>query len=222
MTSARPLPMISAMALGQMPQFVLDAAGERALDRVLGTTGLPHRFIERRDGYIPEQMLASFIREAARAVGQQNIGLLWAPFLTVADYGAWGRYVLAAEDLGAALQRATRAMPYHSSTDRAWLETEGAVARYFYGFGLRDHIAYPDIAFSAIGVILSIFREYLGSGWKPGRIGFDFPAPPRGVAACTRSVLRGGRPSATSPRSVDALHRAARLDETSGDFEDRP
>ena len=148
-------PMISAKALGGMPQFVLETAGEKRLATALSASDLPYRFIEERSGYIPEHSLASFVHEAARSSGQQNIGLLWSPFLTVADYGAWGRYVLAAPTLGNSLRRASAVMPFHSSTDRAWLEAAGIRSRYCYEFGMRMHRAYPDIAFSAIGVALS-------------------------------------------------------------------
>ncbi|GAA6161874.1 MULTISPECIES: AraC family transcriptional regulator [Ruegeria] len=175
--------MISAKALGAMPQFVLEAAGERRLLRAFDSADLPVHFIEERGGYISEHALATFVHEAARSTGQQNIGLLWSPYLTVADYGAWGSYVLSAPTLGAALIRASAVMPFHSSTDRAWLETSGTSARYCYRFGLRSHFAYPDIGFSAVGVFLSIFRAYLGNDWKPSAVLLDFPKVPGFVEA---------------------------------------
>ncbi len=166
-----------------MPQFVLEVAGERRLAQALEAADLPFHFLEERAGYIPEHSLATFIHEAAQSAGQQNIGLLWSPYLTVADYGAWGQYVLSAPTLGAALNRASSVMPFHSSTDRAWLEASGRKMRYCYLFGLRSHLAYPDIGFSAIGVFLSIFRAYLGNKWKPDAVLVDFPRVPGFVQA---------------------------------------
>lgn len=170
--------MISAKALGAMPQFVLEVAGEKRLAKALDAADLPFQFIDERSGYISEHSLATFMQESARAAGQQNIGLLWAPFLTVADYGVWGQYVLTAPNLHAALTRASSVMPFHSSTDRAWLETQGDTSRYLYAFGLRSHEAYADIGFSAIGVFLSIFRAYLGPSWSPSAVLLDFPKVP--------------------------------------------
>ena len=72
-------PIISAKSLGTMPQFALQHLGSRALDRALERTGLPHRFIEARDGYIPEHLLAGFIDALSKATGEQSIGLCWAP-----------------------------------------------------------------------------------------------------------------------------------------------
>ena len=43
----------------------------------MARAGLPHRFVESRDGYISEHALATFIHEAGSAAGQENIGLLW-------------------------------------------------------------------------------------------------------------------------------------------------
>lgn len=171
-------PMISAKALGAMPQFVFEAAGEKRLVKALAASDLPFRFIEERSGYIQEYSLASFVHEAARSSGQQNIGLLWSPVLTVADYGAWGQYVLTAPTLGNALRRASTVMPFHSSTDRAWLEAAAMRWRYCYAFGLGTHRAYPDIAFSVIGVFMSIFRTYLEGAWRPQAVLLNFPKVP--------------------------------------------
>ncbi len=169
-------PMISAKALGAMPQFVYEVAGEKRLAKAMEAAELPYHFIEERSGYISEHSLATFVEEAARSAGHQNIGLLWSPYLIVADYGVWGEYVLSAPTLGNALRRATAVMPFHSTVDRAWLEAAGRRSRYCYKFGMPEHLAYSDIAFSAIGVFLSIFREYLGAGWKPTTVLLDFEA----------------------------------------------
>lgn len=175
-------PMITSKALGAMPEFVLEVAGQKRLSQALDAAELPFHFVEEREGYIPERCLAAFIHEAARSAGQQNIGLVWSPFLTVADYGTWGQYVLSAPTLGHALQRASSVMPLHSSADRAWLETVNDASRYCYQFGLRSHRAYPDVGFSAIGVFLSIFRAYLGQNWRPEAVLLDFSKVP-GFAA---------------------------------------
>jgi len=170
--------MISAKALGAMPQFVLEAAGEKGLAKALSASDLSSQFSEERSGYIPEYSLATFVHDPARPSGQQNIGPLSSPFLTVEDYGAWGQYVLSAPTLGNALRRASVVMPFHSSIDRAWLEAAGIRSRYCYEFGLRMHRAYPDIAFSVIGVFLSIFRAYLREGWRPEAVLLNFPKVP--------------------------------------------
>lgn len=171
-------PMISAKCLGGMPGFVEEVAGERRAYRALDAAGLPQSFAFERDGYIPERCLSLFVHEAARASGQQNIGLLWAPYLTAADYGRWGEFVLNGSTLREGLLRCSMAMPYHSSTDRAWLEVGRTQARYCYAFGLKGEQSYPDIGFSAVAVFLSIFRAYLGGQWVPNSILLDFPKTP--------------------------------------------
>ncbi|EEE37497.1 transcriptional regulator, AraC family [Rhodobacteraceae bacterium KLH11] len=171
--------MISAKALGAMPQFTLDQIGEKALTRALGKAGLPDTFIDTRDGYIPKHALAVFIGEVGRELGESNIGLIWAPALTVADYGAWGGYVLGAPTLGAALIRAQSVMPYHSTDDKTSFRIHDDLVGYAYQFGLKGHAAYPDIAFSALGAVLSIFSHFLGKAWRPHRIYCDLPCSKR-------------------------------------------
>ena len=167
-------PMITSKALGLMPEFALEVGGERALAKALRLSELPSSLISRRTGYIPESALGDFIECMGREIGQPGIGLLWSPYLTVADYGSWGQHVLSAPSLAQALSRAQQLMPLHSSVDRVeqWhSETSGW---YGYSFGLRQHPAYPDIAYSAIGVFLNLFRHFLGASWKPKLVCFDF------------------------------------------------
>ncbi|MCP4383031.1 MAG: AraC family transcriptional regulator [Hyphomicrobiales bacterium] len=173
------VPMITAKALGAMPQFVLNELGEKALMRSMKETGLPYRFVDERDGYISEQSLASFIRLAGRQLGEEKIGLLWAPYLTVADYGVWGAYVLSAPSLAGALTRAVEVMHLHSAEDRAGFAIRGDRAIFAYRFGLGRHPGYADIAYSALAVIASIPKCYLGRHWRPTCILLDFPKPPR-------------------------------------------
>ncbi|WP_299356008.1 AraC family transcriptional regulator [uncultured Shimia sp.] len=158
-----------------MPQFTREAVGDKALDRALREAGLPYEFVEVQEGYIPKLALATFIGEVGRAFGDESIGLLWAPHLTIADYGAWGGYVLGAVTLQAALERAQEVMPYHSSHDRTFFRADGNLLGYEYRFSLKNHSAYPSIAFSALGAVLSIFSHYLGPTWRPSQIRIDLP-----------------------------------------------
>ena len=167
-------PMISALSLGGMPEFMLQVLGSNALRQALYEAGLPPRFTDEREGYIPEQSLAKFIDRLDRDLGESNVGLLWANSLSVRDYGVWGDYVLSAPSLGAALRGAQRVMPFHSSVDRTTWRADVENLYYGYRFGLRHHAAYPAIAFSALGSMLSIFRHYLGDSFRPTCINCDF------------------------------------------------
>jgi len=176
-TGAAKTPVISAKALGAMPQFALGELGEKGAYKALSSAGLPIHFLENRDGYIPEVAMANFVSEVARALGQDGLALLWAPLITVRDYGVWDDFILSAATLDAALRRGQGVMPFHSNTDSVHLNVHGALAEYQYYFGLRDHSAYPDIAYTALASMLSIFRQYLGATWAPVRINMDIPKP---------------------------------------------
>ncbi len=167
--------MISSKALGAMPTFAANELGEKKTLRLLSDAGLLESFMTERHGFIPEYSLCAFIEGVSRALGEDRLGLLFAPYLTVADYGAWGDYVLSAPDLGTALKRAQQEMKLHSSTDRVEFVIFGNLVSYTYSFGLRSHSSYPDIAFSAVASMLSIPRHYLGQNWSPAKIEFDFP-----------------------------------------------
>jgi AraC-like DNA-binding protein len=176
-------PMITAKALGAMPQFTLDLGGQRVLQRAFSNANLPYHFIDNRNGYIPEQAFGDFIHEVSRATGQQNIGLLWAPDLSIRDYGAWGAFILSAPDLGAAIARAQQVMPLHSTGENVTLRVQGKWATYGYRFSLPGHCAYPDIAFSAVAEFVNLLRHFAGPAQTPRRVLFDFPCPADGAKA---------------------------------------
>ena len=138
---------------------------------------MPERFLEQRDGYIPEVTLASFMAQISRRLGQDGLGLLWAPMITVKDYGVLGDYLLSADNLGVALSRAQRVMPLHSNTDFVRLKVRDGIAHLGYHFGLRSHEGYSDLAYTALAAILSIPRHYLGKNWIPFSIQMDIPRP---------------------------------------------
>jgi len=168
--------MISTKALGAMPAFAVSELGEKKAFHLLSAAGLSDRYLSEKEGYIPENALCEFVAGVGRELGEDNLGLLFAPFLTVADYGVWGDFVLSAPDLGTALLRAQKLMHLHSSTDRVEFLVLGGAVSYSYEFGLKSHDSYPDIAASAVAAMLSIPKHYLGQIWCPSHIEFDFPS----------------------------------------------
>ncbi|MCB1489541.1 MAG: AraC family transcriptional regulator [Bauldia sp.] len=171
--------MIVARALGSMPEFISAQVGAHSLDRVMSRSRLPYAVLEQRDVFIPETMLVSFLRNAARETGEDRFGLLVSPHLTVADYGIWGEYVLSAPTLGESLARVTRSIGLHSN-DRVGLNREdGGAMSFTYDFVKRGEAGYDHIAACAVGVIWSIFRHYVGPTWRPDAVELDLNNPGR-------------------------------------------
>lgn len=159
-----------------MPAFAFAEMGEQKTLRLLSDVGLAERFIDERHGYIPEHALCEFVTGISRALGEDRLGLLFASYLTVEDYGAWGQYVLSAPDLRTALLRAQQEMRLHSNIDRVSFECCEDFVSYSYNFGHKSHASYPNLAYSAAGAMLSIPKHFLGQSWTPSKVEFDFPA----------------------------------------------
>lgn len=174
MTRSLP-PMITAQSLGSMPEFIISELGSSAIGRVMARSALPDRVLENRNLFIPESMLTSFLRNAAREVGDDHFGLLVAPHLTVADYGIWGEYVLGAPTLGSSLSRVLKAIRLHSNDAVGLTAVAPGVVRFAYDFGVRHTKGYGHIATCAVGVICSIFKHYAGPSWRPAAIDLDIP-----------------------------------------------
>lgn len=173
------MPLISVTALAGVPAFVRHTYGERLLRRAMRAAMLDIEAIENRDCFIPHATMTDFADAVARLAGEEHFGLVLAPYLTIANYGCWGDYLLAAPTLGAALERATATIGFHSRGDRVGLERAGDRVRITYRSAARGREGYPQVACGAAGVVLSLCRSFLPPTWQPQRMELDLPRPPR-------------------------------------------
>ncbi|MFO1142147.1 MAG: AraC family transcriptional regulator ligand-binding domain-containing protein [Amaricoccus sp.] len=170
-------PLISATALAGVPALIRQAFGERVLQHANRAAMLDVELIEDRDCFIPHATMTGFLAETERRTGEAYLGLFLAPHLSLANYGCWGEYVLAADTLGAAIARIAASIGYHSHGDRAALSTANGVARFAYGSAARGRPGYVHVALGAAGVMLDLVRTYAPPGWKPDAIELDLPRP---------------------------------------------
>jgi AraC-like DNA-binding protein len=176
---ASEVPMISALTLSGMPQFIEAEIGSRALKSAYSITGLPTGVMDVENAYIPEAALSGFISEAARAAGDGKLGLQMIPYLSVASYGTWGKYVLEAQTLGEGLERVEQIIRLHASY-RTWtVSAEGALIWIRYKFQVDRNAHYENLAYCGVGVLCNIVRHFVGSDWNPCALELDLPKPTR-------------------------------------------
>lgn len=171
------IPVISSHILHGLPAFVRREMGEKALLRANRAIGLDLELIEGENCFIPHAAVIGFMEATARAAGEANFGALIAPMMNVANYGSFGRYVFGADTLGQALERTISGLCFHSTDDKMSVAIVGDEVRYSYVFALAGHTGYGNIACAAAGVLLSLFRAYLSSDWRPLRVELDTGRP---------------------------------------------
>lgn len=168
---------ISVCTLSGTPEVILDTLGPRALQQASRAALLDVELIRDQDSFIPHATVTRYLDELARIAGDEDFVLALVPYLSVAAYGCWGRYVLAAPTLGQALVRAEGAMHLHSRGDRVAVDRRGQPARIAYASAARGTAGYRHLAIGIIGVILGLCRHYLLSDWRPLRVELDLPRP---------------------------------------------
>lgn len=171
------IPVISSRILHGVPFFVRQELGERALRQANRAAGFDIELLEEQNCFIPHMAVVSFLNAAAKAAGEPNLGILMVPAMNAANYGSYGRYLLGAETLGLAIERAITALPYHSTGDGMAASVVGNEVRYSYAFALSGCEGYDVIAVAAAGVLLSVMRAYLPVGWRPLRVELDIAKP---------------------------------------------
>lgn len=170
--------MVSVTALAGIPNLVAHAFGESVLRQANRAAMLDVELIEDQNCFIPHTTLTAFLNEVERRTGEPNIGLMVAPHLSVGRYGCFGDYILEAQTLGEAIERAIRAMEYHSRGDRAGLAVSGGVAVFAYASATHGRDGYRHVACGALGVMLDLCRRFAPPGWRPLRIEMNVPRPP--------------------------------------------
>jgi AraC-like DNA-binding protein len=172
-------PVISVTALAGIPAFVRHAFGDRLLRRANQAALLDIEAIEDQDCFIPQITMTTFLDAVAKLSGEQDFGLMVAPYLTIASYGCWGEYLLAAPTLGAAVERAIATFGFHSKGDRFSITSANGRARLSYASAAKGKDGYQHVACGAAGVIVSLCKSFLSPQWRPHCIELDIPRPPR-------------------------------------------
>lgn len=114
--------------------------------------------IEDQDSVITHRTLACYLDAVARLGGEPEFSLLLAPCLSLAPYGCWGRYILGAPTLGAALERGRSTVAYHSKGDVVAVDVHGDRARISYASAAADLASYRHVASGSAGVVASLCR----------------------------------------------------------------
>lgn len=173
------VPVISVTALAGVPHFVRGAFGDKLLKQANRAAMLDIEAIENQDCFIPHITMSTFAGAVARLAGEEYLGLLLAPHLTIASYGCWGDYVLGASTLGDAIQRAIATIGFHSRGDALSLAVIDGQARLSYASAARGLDGYAHIACGAAGVVVSLCRSFLPARSPLLCVELDIPKPRR-------------------------------------------
>lgn len=171
------IPVISSDVLRGMPAFIRDEIGSKALRLANRAIGFDLEAIEHQKCFIPHAAVVSVFDTITKVSGEPHLGVLMAPMMSAATYGSFGRYVFTAGTLGQAIERSINALCYHSTEDRMSIDLVGEEVRYSYVFALAGQKGYESVAAAAAGELLSLFKAYLPSDWRPLRIELDTDRP---------------------------------------------
>ncbi|MFB8342366.1 AraC family transcriptional regulator ligand-binding domain-containing protein [Brucella cytisi] len=171
------VPVIASYVLRGVPEFIRCQIGEKALQRANRVAGFDAEIIEEKNCFVSQTSVVKFVEAAARAAGDTNLGLLFVPGMNVATYGAFGRYILGADTLGQAVERAIMALHYHSTYDTLSATTQANEVRFTYKFALAGASGYNVVACAAAGELVSVVKAYLSQYWRPLRVELDIEKP---------------------------------------------
>lgn len=170
-------PTISATVLGGMPEFIRSNFGKKGLDLAYDVSGISAGLHTNQKAFIPEIAVVKFIDAAARLSGEHQLGLIFAPHISIDPYGIFADYLRDADTLGGALTRFLKILPAHSSDDIVQFRIHGNSLKWIYKYAIAGARNYDHLLYGSIGNQINFIREYTGPDWMPDRIDLDIPRP---------------------------------------------
>lgn len=165
--------LVTGFALGPAVDIIESHAGWRTVERSFRAASLPLSVIEERRVYIPYAGEAALIEHAAREIGDANLALHIGRAFPFRELGAYGRYVVSAPTLMAALGRAVRGLRYATNTGMFALDVGVREARIAFSSGIEGQSGVNHIHAGTLLLIMDLIRQYAGSRWKPIRVELD-------------------------------------------------
>jgi AraC-like DNA-binding protein len=169
----------TASGLGPLPRLLEDMGGRTAVRRVFKNAGVPLDLIENRRTHLPIRDMIALFSQAAIDLGDADFGLRVGAHMSTIDFGPWARYALAAQNLGAMLERMTKALLYHQTGTEFQVEKNGPSVCWSYAVKgpiaenpqhAIDHILQP---------MINSVRLYAGPQWRPRAIKVAYSGPSR-------------------------------------------
>jgi len=169
--------MVCVTALAGVPAFVRQAFGERTLRYANHAAMLDIDAIEDQDCFIPHSILTTYMDEVAKRSGEEHLGLIVVPHISIASKGCWAEYMLEAPTLREAIVRGIATIGFHSRGDVLSLTSADGEARLSFASPAKGRNGYIHVACGTAGIILSLCRAFLPADWRPLRIELDVPRP---------------------------------------------
>lgn len=174
-------PMISAATMDGLPEWVCETFGERTLQRANEAATMDLELITDPCCFIPQAVMTRFLFDVERRTGERDLALYLIPHLGFRSYGPWAEYVLGAETLRAAIERAIATLGYHTQGDRMQLSLSHGGARLSYFNASRGRPGYTHVATGTAAVLLDLVQYYCPLHWRPQTVGLDLPGPRNGA-----------------------------------------
>ena len=171
-------PLITASTIEVVPDLIASASNYNVVGKVFEAAGLPERCTTNPGCFVPMKSVVKLYDEAARVIGERNLGLFLAPHLTVSKLGNLGSYVLGATTLKEAMFRNSKAMKLRTSHGRISTAPCGDDVAFMSDLSVSNVVGYRHTAVWSALLLISVVRAYTGANWHPLRVDLDISRPP--------------------------------------------
>jgi len=172
------IPLIRASAAVHVAAFVRQAG--IPVSAAWAGAGLPPAAIGDPARLVPLRSTLQFFEDAASALGVDDLGRRVARQDGLLAVGPFGRAMLSAPTLYAAMQAAVAHIDRHNSGASYWIAPDGSSARFCRRFRVEG-TAFRQADLFTIELMLQLVRRVAGGDWQPGRITLQSTGPDASV-----------------------------------------
>jgi len=181
--------MLQVINKGPLRQATMRCASLAGLDALLGRRGASLRqvcasvgaefaLVSQPEGRLPVRQFVALLEEAARASGDDNIGLRLGHGHGPDSFGALADAIVHAPDVAGAIANVSRYFFLHQEGARLELRIEGRNAVITYGICDAGILEYRQDAELSITKMMMFARAAIGNrNWTPSAIYFEHPEP---------------------------------------------
>ncbi|MDJ0683508.1 MAG: AraC family transcriptional regulator ligand-binding domain-containing protein [Alphaproteobacteria bacterium] len=177
------IPLLTASYLKCAIEFAKAELGDRGCRRALADAGLPGCLPALEGFFVPEASVALFLESAARQSGNPSLSARLGERTNVAALGAWGRYIVEGETLGASLERFDQVAVCFCSYQGVRIARTDDLVWFGFRFATSERRPQIHLGLAATGFLISIVRYFAGPDWFPESVRLDVPPPPASPSA---------------------------------------
>lgn len=165
------MPMIKSSIFEPYVRLCESVTSPHVVTVALQNAGLSRATFDSPPVFLPYRLQAAFAENLARATGEHHFGALLSSQVPYESLGPYAQYVLAAENLGGAIERGIEVLPSIISGVTIDCSSSSDIVELKFNTRLGNLMGHKHIEEGFITTLINFVRLYTSADWVPDAVG---------------------------------------------------